>query len=66
MTDTIDAMPAKTRKAAEEPRVSARLIESVEVQIEAFLGSRVFLGLHVRVRSEWRENERFLSELGIE
>ena len=34
--------------------------------IEAFLGSRVFLGLHVRVRSEWRENEKFLSELGIE
>jgi GTP-binding protein Era len=34
--------------------------------IEAFLGTRVFLGLHVRVRSEWRENERFLSELGIE
>ena len=39
MTDTIDATPAKARKAAEEPRVSARLIESVEVQIEAFLGS---------------------------
>ncbi len=34
--------------------------------IEAFLGTRVFLGLHVRVRSEWRENERILSELGIE
>jgi GTP-binding protein Era len=34
--------------------------------IEAFLGVKVFLGLHVRVRSEWRENRRFLSELGIE
>ncbi len=34
--------------------------------IEAFLGTRVFLGLHVRVRFEWRENERILSELGIE
>jgi GTP-binding protein Era len=34
--------------------------------IEAFLGTRVFLGLHVRVSSEWRENERFLTELGIE
>ena len=34
--------------------------------IEAFLGTRVFLGLHVRVRSEWRENQRLLSELGIE
>jgi GTP-binding protein Era len=34
--------------------------------IEAFLGTKVFLGLHVRVRPEWRENERILSELGIE
>ena len=34
--------------------------------IEAFLGTKVFLGLHVRVRSEWRENQRLLSELGIE
>jgi GTPase len=34
--------------------------------IEAFLGTHVFLGLHVRVRSEWRENARLLSELGIE
>ncbi len=34
--------------------------------IESFLGAKVFLGLHVRVRPEWRENQRFLSELGIE
>jgi len=34
--------------------------------IEAFLETKVFLGLHVRVRSEWRENQRLLSELGIE
>jgi GTP-binding protein Era len=34
--------------------------------IEAFLGTKIFLGLHVRVRPEWRENERVLSELGIE
>jgi len=34
--------------------------------IEVFLGTKVFLGLHVRVRSEWRENQRLLSELGIE
>lgn len=34
--------------------------------IEAFLGAKVFLGLHVKVRSDWRENERLLSELGIE
>jgi GTPase Era involved in 16S rRNA processing len=26
---------------------------------------RVFLDLHVRVKSEWREDERALSEMGI-
>lgn len=41
MTDTIEATPAtKAKKAADHPaRVSAKLIESVEVEIEAFLGS---------------------------
>jgi GTP-binding protein Era len=34
--------------------------------IEAFLGTRVFLGLHVKVRADWRENEGLLSRLGIE
>jgi len=34
--------------------------------IEAFLGAKVFLGLYVKVRSEWRENARLLSDLGIE
>jgi GTP-binding protein Era len=34
--------------------------------IEAFLGVKVFLGIHVRVRPDWRENPRLLSELGIE
>jgi GTP-binding protein Era len=43
-----------------------RIGTAARQDIEAFLGTRVFLGLHVRVRPEWRENERFLSELGIE
>jgi GTP-binding protein Era len=34
--------------------------------IEEFLGTKVFLGLHVAVRSEWRENRRLLTELGID
>ena len=33
---------------------------------EAFLGTKVYLGLHVKVRSAWRENKRLLSELGID
>jgi GTP-binding protein Era len=43
-----------------------RIGTAARQDIEAFLGTRVFLGLHVRVRPEWRENGRVLSELGIE
>ncbi len=34
-------------------------------QIEAFLGAKVFLGLFVKVRESWRENEGILSEMGL-
>ena len=34
-------------------------------QIEHFLGAKVFLGLFVKVRESWRENEGLLSEMGL-
>jgi GTP-binding protein Era len=34
-------------------------------QIEAFLGTKVFLGLFVKVRENWRENEKVLGEMGM-
>jgi GTP-binding protein Era len=34
-------------------------------ELERFFDTKVFLDLHVRVRSEWREDERLLAELGI-
>jgi GTP-binding protein Era len=34
-------------------------------QIEAFLGTKVFLGLFVKVREHWRENEGILGEMGL-
>jgi GTP-binding protein Era len=34
-------------------------------QIEEFLGAKVFLGLFVKVRESWRENEGLLSEMGL-
>ena len=34
-------------------------------QIEAFLGAKVFLGLFVKVRERWRENEALLDEMGL-
>ena len=35
------------------------------LELEAFFTTRVYLDLHVRVRSGWRDDERVLSELGI-
>ncbi|MXY25971.1 MAG: GTPase Era [Acidobacteria bacterium] len=35
-------------------------------ELERFFGTRVFLDLHVRVRTGWRENDRILRELGLE
>lgn len=34
-------------------------------EIEAFLGTRVFLGLFVKVRSHWREDPRALEQMGL-
>ena len=33
--------------------------------LERFFDTRVFLDLHVRVRSEWREDEQVLNDLGL-
>ena len=33
--------------------------------LEELLGTKVFLDLHVKVREDWRENERLLDELGL-
>ena len=33
--------------------------------LERFFGTKVFLDLHVRVKSEWREDDRVLSQIGI-
>ena len=33
--------------------------------LERFFGTRVFLDLHVKVRAEWRENDRILDQAGV-
>ena len=35
-------------------------------ELEKFFGTRVYLDLHVKVRSEWRDDERILDELGLQ
>jgi GTPase Era involved in 16S rRNA processing len=36
------------------------------VELERYLESRVYLDLHVKVKSEWRDDERLLDELRIQ
>ena len=35
-------------------------------EIEKFFATRVFLDLHVKVKSEWRDDDRLLDEIGIQ
>jgi len=34
-------------------------------EIEAFLGTKIYLGLFVKVREGWREDARTLEEMGL-
>jgi GTPase len=42
-----------------------RIGSAARADLERFFGTRVFLDLRVRVKSEWREDERVLNELGL-
>jgi GTP-binding protein Era len=39
--------------------------QAARQEIEAFLGSKVFLGLFVKVREKWREDPRILEQMGL-
>ena len=34
-------------------------------ELERFFGTKVFLELHVKVKSDWRDDERVLHDLGV-
>jgi GTP-binding protein Era len=38
---------------------------AARAELERYLNSRVFLDLHVKVKSEWRDDERLLDEMGL-
>jgi GTP-binding protein Era len=38
---------------------------AARLELERFFSARVFLGLHVKVKQEWREDTRTLTELGL-
>lgn len=42
-----------------------RIGTAARQDLEAFFGTRVFLDLHVRVKSEWREDDAVLRDLGM-
>ena len=42
-----------------------RIGTAARQDLERFFDTRVFLDLHVRVKSEWREDERVLRDLGL-
>jgi GTP-binding protein Era len=39
---------------------------AARAELEKFFDTRVFLDLHVKVKSEWRDDERLLDELGLQ
>jgi GTP-binding protein Era len=43
----------------------AKIGTAAREELERFLGGRVYLDLHVRVKSDWREDDRVLAELGL-
>jgi len=38
---------------------------AARAELERYLESRVFLDLHVKVKSEWRDDERLLDDIGL-
>jgi GTPase len=39
---------------------------AARLELETYFGRRVYLDLHVKVKSEWRDDERVLDEMGIQ
>ena len=46
-------------------RMIKKIGSASRAELERFFRTRVFLDLHVRVKSEWREDERVLGEIGL-
>ena len=43
-----------------------RIGSAARIELERFLHARVYLDLHVKVKSEWRDNDRVLDEMGLQ
>ncbi len=38
---------------------------AARAELQRHFGTRVYLDLHVKVKSEWRDDERLLDEIGL-
>ncbi len=47
-------------------RMLKKIGVAARMDIEEFLGMKVYLGLFVKVRAEWRKNKRLLGEMGLD
>ena len=48
-----------------EGAMAKRIGTEARVELERFFNCRLFLELHVKVRADWRDDERILDELGL-
>ena len=39
---------------------------AARVELQRYLDARVYLDLHVKVKSDWRDDERLLDEMGLD
>ena len=42
-----------------------RIGTAARLELERFFATRVYLDLHVKVKSEWREDDHVLGEIGM-
>ena len=43
-----------------------RIGTEARLDLERFFDAKVYLDLHVKIRAEWRENDRLLDDLGVQ
>jgi GTP-binding protein Era len=61
----VESPSQKAIVVGREGSMVKRIGTEARVELEGFFGCRLFLELHVKVRSDWRDDERVLDELGL-
>ena len=59
------ASPRSRSSSARGGEMIKRIGTEARRDLEEMLGGRVYLDLHVKVRADWRDDERLLDELGL-